>query len=173
MSEGWVYVLVNEAMPGLVKIGRTARHPQTRADELYQTGVPAPFSVFASHMSPDCEELEEQVHEHFEEVRYSKDREFFEVCALEASTTVEKFRNAQLSSLVCHYSDEKLTCVWAELAPLEAKVSQLCVETAVPMHAIVAVLLEAGVPDLRSAAARVQARWDAQEAKKNAVLVRE
>ena len=41
-DEGYVYVLTNEAMPGLVKIGRTtANDPQTRVSNLYTTGVPS------------------------------------------------------------------------------------------------------------------------------------
>ena len=46
MTPGWVYVLTNPAMPGLVKIGLTSRNPQVRAAELTQaTGVPAPFVI--------------------------------------------------------------------------------------------------------------------------------
>lgn len=41
---GWVYVLANLAMPGLVKVGCTGRSPATRACELTaSTGVPPPF----------------------------------------------------------------------------------------------------------------------------------
>lgn len=43
-EEGIVYVLSNEAMPGLVKIGRTNRDDlEVRLRELYTTGVPLPF----------------------------------------------------------------------------------------------------------------------------------
>lgn len=39
-----VYVLRNEAMPNLIKIGITQRKDlQTRMSELYSTGVPFPF----------------------------------------------------------------------------------------------------------------------------------
>jgi hypothetical protein len=41
-----VYVLTNEAMPGLVKIGMTDdTNPDTRVSQLYSTGVPLPFEV--------------------------------------------------------------------------------------------------------------------------------
>jgi hypothetical protein len=36
-----VYVLTNEAMPGLVKIGRTTGDLASRIRGLYQTGVPS------------------------------------------------------------------------------------------------------------------------------------
>ena len=39
-----VYVLRNEAMPNLIKIGKTKRKDlQARMSELYSTGVPFPF----------------------------------------------------------------------------------------------------------------------------------
>ena len=41
---GIVYLLINEAMPGFVKIGKTTRSdPQVRIDELYNSSVPVPF----------------------------------------------------------------------------------------------------------------------------------
>jgi len=44
-DEGIVYVLSNEAMPGLIKIGLTKRDElEARLNELYSTGVPLPFT---------------------------------------------------------------------------------------------------------------------------------
>ena len=43
---GWVYILTNKAMPGLVKIGLTTRDLEEWAAELLgATGVPLPFVV--------------------------------------------------------------------------------------------------------------------------------
>ena len=45
-KEGWVYVLTNEAMPGIVKVGHTMNDPVIRAETLSgDTGVPLPFDV--------------------------------------------------------------------------------------------------------------------------------
>ena len=45
-------------MPGIVKIGKTARGIETRLSELYSTGVPVPFEcVFAGTVS-DEEKIE-------------------------------------------------------------------------------------------------------------------
>ncbi|MBR0794010.1 GIY-YIG nuclease family protein [Bradyrhizobium jicamae] len=41
-----VYLLTNEAMPGLVKIGRTNGELASRIRGLYSTGVPLPFELF-------------------------------------------------------------------------------------------------------------------------------
>jgi hypothetical protein len=44
-SGGFVYVITNRAMPGLVKVGRTTRMPEDRARELGGAGVPYPYEV--------------------------------------------------------------------------------------------------------------------------------
>jgi hypothetical protein len=77
MSRGYVYILTNEAMPGLVKIGKTSRDVVGRANELYQTGVPLPFRVAHWCKTPDCDELETWVHDSLSQERVSPSREFF------------------------------------------------------------------------------------------------
>ena len=48
-KEGYVYVLSNPVMPGLVKIGRSTRHPSDRVRELNSaSGVALPFKLEAS-----------------------------------------------------------------------------------------------------------------------------
>jgi hypothetical protein len=44
---GWIYIMSNPAMPGIFKIGRSAKEPISgRAAELSEaTGVPLPFNV--------------------------------------------------------------------------------------------------------------------------------
>lgn len=81
---GVVYVMTNESMPGLVKIGMTTRGSIRRAEELYQTGVPTPFKVAAEFRSVDCRKLEAMVHEALIEHRVSNSREFFRI-SLEAA----------------------------------------------------------------------------------------
>lgn len=45
-AAGYVYLLANSTMPGLIKVGRTARNPQDRVGELSSaTGVAAPFHL--------------------------------------------------------------------------------------------------------------------------------
>ena len=51
---GYVYILSNSGMPGLLKIGRTTRSVGDRVAELNSaTGVPAPFAVEAWFESAD------------------------------------------------------------------------------------------------------------------------
>lgn len=81
---GYVYLLVNERLPGLVKIGRTQRDPFARAAELRTTGVPSPFEVLATIRVSQPEVTERRLHTRLAEYRVSGDREFFELDAHEA-----------------------------------------------------------------------------------------
>lgn len=75
---GWVYVLANECMPGIYKIGMTANDPHTRAKEISQgTGVPAPFTVVKAYFSESPREDELAIHEQLSDYRFNPNREFF------------------------------------------------------------------------------------------------
>jgi hypothetical protein len=78
--QGWVYVLVNSSLPGLVKVGLTTRSPDERAEELSSaTGVPTPFVIAFSQFFSDCRAAEAFVHEALSQrgVRTAANREFF------------------------------------------------------------------------------------------------
>ncbi|MBU9681846.1 MULTISPECIES: GIY-YIG nuclease family protein [Burkholderia] len=77
MVPGYVYVLVNPSMPGLVKIGRTLRDARTRARELSSTGVPTPFQVAFELFAEQHEALEAKVHLALTDFRVDAAREFF------------------------------------------------------------------------------------------------
>ena len=81
---GCVYILTNEAMPGLIKIGHTTKTARERADELYQTGVPKPFKVAYEFPCDNHEQLEVEMHRKLKQHRVNKNREFFEYPAEEA-----------------------------------------------------------------------------------------
>lgn len=74
-----IYVLTNQAMPGLVKIGRTTDSIDTRMRQLHSTGVPKAFDCHFAAEVENCEELERKLHRLFADVRYKPNREFFEV----------------------------------------------------------------------------------------------
>jgi len=75
--DGYVYVLSNISMPGLVKIGKSRRGGRFRAKEIYQTGVPTPFKLEYEVYTQDCDSLESYVHESLDHVRTNDSREFF------------------------------------------------------------------------------------------------
>lgn len=79
-SLGIVYVLTNPAMPGLVKIGKTARDQvDTRLAELYSTGVPVPFDCAFAGRVEDESAVERAFHQAFGPYRINPKREFFEI----------------------------------------------------------------------------------------------
>ena len=77
---GFVYVLTNSSMPGLIKIGQTERHPYSRAEEISaQTGVPTPFVVEYYFSVTDRTKAESAVHIALDSYRVSAGREFFRI----------------------------------------------------------------------------------------------
>ena len=79
MAEGIVYVLTNPAMPGMVKIGKTARTMDVRLGELYSTGVPLPFECAYAARVPDEGQIEQAFHLAFGPYRVNPKREFFSI----------------------------------------------------------------------------------------------
>lgn len=77
---GFIYVLANSSMPGLVKVGKTTRTPSERAGELAGvTGLPTPFIVVYEQLFQDCDLAEAFVHTYLAEKghRVAENREFF------------------------------------------------------------------------------------------------
>lgn len=79
-APGYLYVLVNPSMEGMVKVGKTTRDPALRARELgAATGVPTPFLLVFELFFGDCDKAEEYVHDALEARghRVAGNREFF------------------------------------------------------------------------------------------------
>ena len=84
-SGGIVYVLTNPAMPGIVKVGKTARENiETRLNELYSTGVPVPFECEYAARVEDETDVEKAFHIAFSPYRINPKREFFQIEAEQA-----------------------------------------------------------------------------------------
>ena len=76
---GWVYVLSNQFMPEIYKVGMTTTSPETRAKELSSaTGVPFPFKVEAAYHCADPARSESLIHGDLKEFRINDSREFFQ-----------------------------------------------------------------------------------------------
>lgn len=91
MNPGYLYILSNESMPGMVKIGRTERQPEVRSQELRTTGVPQPFKLEHFVFVDDCVSAELEIHVLLEHkgFRTSPDREFFGIPVAEAIEVVD------------------------------------------------------------------------------------
>jgi len=73
-----IYILINEAMPGYVKIGKTNNLEQ-RIRSLDTTGVPLPFECFYACKVKDASFVERQLLDAFLDHRVRSSREFFEI----------------------------------------------------------------------------------------------
>jgi hypothetical protein len=102
MYAGYVYILINQSMSGLLKIGRTFRDSRERARELHSTGVPTPFELAFEIFSPNHQKLEKQLHHHLISFRVSSNREFFRYLLYEAIKLLQ-----ELNSLSCSNDKEE------------------------------------------------------------------
>lgn len=79
-NTGFIYILENEAMKGLYKIGSSARKDiDKRLKELYSTNVPFPFKCVFSCKVKDYKEAEKSIHKALDKHRVNPQREFFEI----------------------------------------------------------------------------------------------
>jgi|WetSurMetagenome_2_1015567.scaffolds.fasta_scaffold13091_2 hypothetical protein len=122
MSVGYIYILSNPAMPGLLKIGFTNRDVKERVGELTAaTGVPKPFEIEYYCLTGDVEEIEGIVHRHFTSKRVSG-REFFLVAPFEAVELIDSLIKKVEADRFCRATAEPL-----DSKPLGPN-DRLCVE---------------------------------------------
>ena len=87
----YVYILTNDTMPGLVKIGYTKNDPSKRAQQINAaTGVAMDFNVEWAYPCYNGFELEQEVHTYLDSFRLNKNREFFKMTVEEAKSVVER-----------------------------------------------------------------------------------
>jgi len=79
MAEGIIYILINDAMPGYVKVGKTTTSIEDRMKSLDTTGVPLPFECFYAAKVADVDSAEKLLHDAFGDQRVRAKREFFEI----------------------------------------------------------------------------------------------
>ena len=91
---GYIYVMINPSLEGMVKIGKTTRDPKERVKELSSaTGVPTPFILVFHKQFKDCHYTEKAIHQYLESngYRISDNREFFKIPVTDAINIVQKF----------------------------------------------------------------------------------
>ena len=85
-----VYVLTNQSMPDLVKIGVTSSEDvETRMKQLDSTGVPLPFECYYAAEVEDAAAVERALHSAFTDSRVRRNREFFEIDPNRAKVIIE------------------------------------------------------------------------------------
>jgi hypothetical protein len=97
MSWGFVYVLGNDCMPGIYKIGMTEKAPQERLEQLSSsTSAPVPFWMAFYAQVRNAADIERQLHAHFADVRVNPNREFFSTTLQELREAFEEFAESAL-----------------------------------------------------------------------------
>ena len=98
-QSGIVYVLTNDAMPHMVKIGRTSGEGvERRVAELSRaTGVPLPFKVAVARVVHDARVVERALHIAFSPDRVNPSREFFSIVPERAIAIINAFPGQDLT----------------------------------------------------------------------------
>lgn len=90
LQVGHVYILTNQAIPKLIKIGMTTGDPEARARKLSGTGTPGKWRVYAKVYVPNCGTVERLVHQDLRKCRDAHDREFFRITPDEALKAIHR-----------------------------------------------------------------------------------
>ena len=86
---GWIYVISNKSMPGLVKVGYSSKDPEERAKELDHTGTPHPYIVEDDFLiEGDLIETEQSIHQSLSS--YLEGKEWFRCSPEEAIAAIRQ-----------------------------------------------------------------------------------
>jgi len=84
---GWVYVISNKSMPGIIKIGHTLKDPDIRAQELDHTGVPHHYIVDYEILIENPQKIEQNTHKLL--AKYNEKKEWFR-CSIDVAISAIK-----------------------------------------------------------------------------------
>jgi hypothetical protein len=109
---GYIYILSNPSMPGILKIGKTEREPDDRISELSNvSSVPTAFYLEYKIFVPDCHSAEKSIHEALKAMRISDKREFFEISVSEAIDIVKSQVVTNIAKELLKYDNDLLSKV--------------------------------------------------------------
>lgn len=100
-QSGYIYILINPTLNGLVKIGKTSKTSEERAKELSSaTGVPTQFMVAYDEFFEDIDIAENRVHEVLKNMGHHvfPNKEFFDIPLKKAIETIEKVKKELLNN---------------------------------------------------------------------------
>lgn len=107
MEDGYVYILSNVSLKGLLKIGSTTFGADKRAKQLScTTSLPTPFIVEYEVFVRHYVEFEKAVHEKLDSYRLNPKREFFKVSKNKVIEVMEDFKRNPY-----YQSDDKYSAI--------------------------------------------------------------
>jgi len=89
----YIYILTNDTMPGLCKIGFTKNKPSERVKQINAaTGVALDFDVQYQYPCFNAHDLEKEIHIYLEQhgFRVNKRKEFFNITVQQAVSVIER-----------------------------------------------------------------------------------
>ena len=85
---GWIYIITNKSMRGLVKIGYSTKDPALRSKELDNTGVPHKYSIVYDILVNEPRDYEKKIHSFLHDKHEGK--EWFKCSEIEAIKAIRK-----------------------------------------------------------------------------------
>jgi hypothetical protein len=114
---GKVYILTNDSMPGIIKIGITEMETiEERMKSLDNTSVPKPFRFHYAIETDKHKEIEKLMHNAFSKFRIRNNREFFEMDA-ESAVAALKISGSPEIKLNNEMIDEQGTIIEEDPMP--------------------------------------------------------
>ena len=116
-KKGFVYIMTNDSMPGIIKVGMSTKVPTERAKELEDTGLPMPYVVQYYAFFDDMRQAEKKAHNELSKYHYNK--EFFKT---DVGTAINCIENLGLSfnRLYCKLDKVELYKLALRLDPDDA-----------------------------------------------------
>ena len=101
--KGWVYIITNEAMPNLLKVGFSTKDPESRANELHTTGVPYRYVVKYDALVNEPRDVEQKAHILLN--AYIANKEWFKC---DIATAIIAIRQAANGSIILQSNNDDL-----------------------------------------------------------------
>ena len=115
MSKGYVYVLSNPSMPGIVKIGYSKHGGEHRGREFYKngTGFPTPYEPEFDLPVENARQVERNVHLALDEYRVNKKNEWFKCRVGVAITEILRYGMPDFDVEILQWPDHlDIRSVW-------------------------------------------------------------
>lgn len=92
-TRGWIYIITNKAMPGLLKIGFSTKDPLLRAKELANTGTPHTYNVEYDLLLEEPRDVEQQIHRSLS--HWHENKEWFRCSVYDAIKEIRNLTNGK------------------------------------------------------------------------------
>lgn len=110
-QSGYIYILINPTLNGLVKIGKTSKTSEERAKELSSaTGIPTQFMVAYDEFFEDIDLAESHVHEVLKNMGHHvfPNKEFFDIPLKEAIRVINETRKYFTNTFSSNTTSEEI-----------------------------------------------------------------